>query len=206
MEPNKNKIITGNYFDKYHSKNPLIRHAVNKYLAALGGFLDKIKMEKILDLGCGEGEIIKFLKQKYKPAYVKAYDIDVGLLKDLKKQFPSYDFEIRYLEKDLVEHEEYDLVLCLEVLEHIKEHKQALTNIKKIKAPYFIFSVPNEPFFRLANLARFKYVKRLGNTPGHINNFTYSQFKKLIKQTFPNSQINFKNCLIWNFAFLTTNS
>lgn len=202
----KNQNRAGNYFNKYGSNNSLIKYVVNKYLNTLNYFLEQIKVEKVLDLGCGEGAIIKFLKNKYKNIYIKGYDIDNALIKNLKQKFPGHDFKIGYLEKDLAESQEYDLVLCLEVLEHIQEYKQALENIKRIKTSYLIFSVPNEPFFRFANLARLKYLKRLGNTPGHLNNFTYFQFKKLIKQTFLNHEINFKNCLIWNFAFVKINS
>ena len=71
-----------------------------------------------------------------------------------------------------------------------------------MKFKYLLISVPNEPFFRGSNLARLQYVKKLGNTPGHVNNFTYLEFRRLIKTYFKDDLIEFKICWIWNFAFI----
>jgi 2-polyprenyl-3-methyl-5-hydroxy-6-metoxy-1,4-benzoquinol methylase len=198
-----NKIITGNHYDKYNSKNFLVKFIMNKYFFTLNSYLNRIKFNEILEIGCGEGNIIDFVKNKFKNISVTGYDIDESLIASLKKRYEKDSFGIKYLDsKDFSEKKKYDLVLCLEVLEHIKNYPAALKNLSKIKSNYVLISVPNEPFFRLANVCRFKYLSRFGNTPGHVNNFSYFGFKKLIRKYFPNQKLFFKNCLIWNFVLI----
>lgn len=187
--------MAGNLCDKYNSKNPLIRWVVNRFLNCLYFFLDEIKPKSILDIGCGEGEIEKRSRKRYGNIYIKGIDPgDVRTYKD-------FDFVVgnALTYKD---DNQYDVVIMLEVLEHIKDYKKVLVNIKKIKAKNIIISVPNEPWFRLCNLLRFTYIKRLGNTPGHVNNFTKRNFKKILKENFSARKIKIKSCLIWNFALI----
>ena len=66
----------------------------------------------------------------------------------------------------------YDLVIACEVLEHLEEPEIALSELFRISNKYVLISVPNEPFWRIANFARGKYLNRLGNTPGHINHWS----------------------------------
>jgi 2-polyprenyl-3-methyl-5-hydroxy-6-metoxy-1,4-benzoquinol methylase len=203
MGNKKEKIITGNYFDKYSSKNILVKYAMRKYFNTFEELLKEIKAKKILEVGCGEGEIINYLKKKFPKAEYNGFEIENKLIKKLSKRFPKDKFERVFLDSskfNLIKR--YDLVLCLEVLEHIKAYDKSLENLASIKAKHIIISVPNEPFFRIANVLRFKYLKNLGNTPGHMNNFNYLKFKKIIKNKFPDKVIKFKNALIWNFAYI----
>ena len=129
-------------------------------------------------------------------------DIDNILLASIKKEFPDVKTDTIYLDKETDTKNSYDLALLLEVLEHIEDFEAVLKNISEMKFKYLLISVPNEPFFRGSNLARLKYLKRLGNTPGHVNNFTYLKFRLLIKKYFKDDLIEFKICWIWNFAFI----
>ena len=195
-------VITGNHFNKYESKNPLVKFVMGKYFGCIRYFLDRIKFDSLIDLGCGEGELIRWTSRYYRVSDITACDIDSDLLAQIKFEFPKVKTKTLYLDKETDTKNKYDLAIFLEVLEHIEDYEKALSNISKMNMKYLLISVPNEPFFRGANLARFKYVKRLGNTPGHVNNFTYFKFRKLIKKYFPNDNIEFKVCYIWNFAFI----
>ena len=39
-----------------------------------------------------------------------------------------------------------------------------------------MLSVPREPVWRIANLARLKYIRAFGNTPGHVNHWSRRSF------------------------------
>jgi hypothetical protein len=45
-----------------------------------------------------------------------------------------------------------------------------------------ILSVPNEPIWHLLNMARGKYLTALGNTPGHFQHWSRSQFVAFVLQ------------------------
>jgi len=73
-----------------------------------------------------------------------------------------------------------EAVLCLEVLEHLIQPERALEEICRVCSRYAIMSVPNEPWFRLANLARLKNIRALGNAPGHIQHWGVQSFADLV--------------------------
>lgn len=194
------ETITGNYFNKYKSKNPLVKFIMGKYFNTLFKCLDDLKFKTVLDMGCGEGEILKVLKDKHPKIKGLGLDIDRHMIKQIK--IPDFTFDTKYLDTDSFSVDAYDLVLCLEVLEHIENYELALKNLNKINTKALVISVPNEPFFRLSNLLRLKYIHRWGNTPGHVNNFTITKFKRIIRTHFNNDSIEFYNSWIWNFALI----
>jgi len=78
----------------------------------------------------------------------------------------------------------FSLVTCIEVLEHVDNPEAALREIARITAEWAIISVPNRYLWRLGNLLRGKYLGNAGNTPGHINEWTVSQFRSFIDPYF----------------------
>jgi SAM-dependent methyltransferase len=66
----------------------------------------------------------------------------------------------------------FDLVLAIEVLEHLPDPRQALLEIARVASDAVVISVPWEPVWRIGNVARGRYLAALGNTPGHIQHFS----------------------------------
>ena len=76
------------------------------------------------------------------------------------------------------------MVMCCEVLEHLDDPERALREIRRVCARYCVLSVPNEPFWRLLNLARGAYARNLGNTPGHVNHWSTKHFERYVGDYF----------------------
>jgi 2-polyprenyl-3-methyl-5-hydroxy-6-metoxy-1,4-benzoquinol methylase len=70
----------------------------------------------------------------------------------------------------------FDLVFCLEVLEHMDDPAAALSELCRVCRRYLVLSVPREPLWRVLNMARLKYLSRLGATPGHIQSWSRGGF------------------------------
>ena len=70
----------------------------------------------------------------------------------------------------------YDLVLCLEVLEHLADPARALREIRRVSRQACLLSVPHEPFFRLGNVARGKNLSRLGDPADHVQHWGAAGF------------------------------
>ena len=52
----------GNYYDKYHSANPIVKWMMRKFFNDFGSLLQQVgDIEDILEAGCGEGEVCDFL-------------------------------------------------------------------------------------------------------------------------------------------------
>jgi ubiquinone/menaquinone biosynthesis C-methylase UbiE len=77
--------------------------------------------------------------------------------------------------------DQFDLVLALEVLEHIDDPGAALAEIARVARRAAIISVPNEPLWRVLNMARGAYLCRFGNTPGHLQHWGASSFRRLVE-------------------------
>lgn len=73
-----------------------------------------------------------------------------------------------------------DLVLCLEVLEHLDDPARGLAELARVARHALIVSVPNEPLWRALNCARGKYWRDFGNTPGHLNHWSPRAFERFI--------------------------
>jgi hypothetical protein len=59
-------------------------------------------------------------------------------------------------------------------------------------------SVPHEPWWRLGNMARLKYLRQWGNTPGHINHWSRGGFRQQVGKYFRVLRVT--NPFLWTFV------
>ena len=173
-----NKIVQpeGNFYDKYHSKNPIIKWMMKKYFTSLDDMLIRIgKVKNILEAGCGEGEVINYINLNMGDECVlEAFDISEKVIRQASLQFPK----IKFKQGDIynISSGGYDLVVCCEVLEHLEDPMRALQELKRVSDKFILLSVPREPMWRCLNILRGKYLRRWGNTPGHIRHWNRKSF------------------------------
>jgi len=74
-------------------------------------------------------------------------------------------------------------VAC-EVLEHLEDPEPALVALARVTRHHLFASVPREPLWRVLNLARGRYLGRLGNTPGHLQHWSRAAFVRLLSRHF----------------------
>ena len=186
----------GNYYDKYHSANPIVKWMMKGFKVAIRELLDLVGKEfyQVCEAGCGEGEITSYIKELYPKAKMDAFDISEKVIVDASERIKDINFYIgniytmevhkhgREDEKDVLNKEKYDLVVCSEVLEHLENPERALQNIKGLctENGLILLSVPKEPIWRVCNMARGKYWKGLGNTPGHIQHWSKKEFCRMV--------------------------
>jgi len=111
------------------------------------GLASRIKpKQKVLELGCSSGYLSKFLKEEL-ACHVVAVDID----KDVLKQASVFcdkgivaDLDDESWLKD-IEGETFDVILCADVLEHLKNPVQLLSSLKPFlhSESRLLASVPN---------------------------------------------------------------
>jgi len=177
-------IVIGNTTPKYTAKNPAIRWLTERWVANLEGVFDRVAGDpqgapkRALEVGCGEGVIADRLQHRW--AEVVALDLpDAGLRADWKRYTGP-----RFLHANAhalpFEDHQFDLVVAVEVLEHLHDPVQGLREIARVGSRHVVLSVPREPVFRSCNLFAGRYVKDLGNTPGHLNHWSKSAFVKFV--------------------------
>lgn len=89
----------------------------------------------------------------------------------------------------------FDLVMALEVLEHLDKPQAAIHEIKRVTKKYCLLSVPNEPFFSIGNLLRGKNVSLWGSDPEHIHKWNKRRFLKLLEKDF--KVVEIRNSFPW---------
>ena len=166
---------------KYQSKNPFVRVLLDRFLKEIVLLVGSIDARKVLDLGCGEGFVINRLLSSYSHLEITGTDIDANALNLARHLNPGAKFIECNIYNFQCEKGSFDLVMAIEVLEHMRKPTEVLRKVKEITNKYALFSVPNEPFFRISNFMRGKNFFRLGNDPEHIQNWTKRQFLELLK-------------------------
>ncbi len=170
---------TDNY-KKHTTKSFLQQLLIDRFFSVLFSEIKKLHPESILDVGCGEGFTLQRLKDKGIAKKLEGIEylsraIEIGnqIHPDLKlRQGDIYNLPY----KD----NEFDLVLCTEVLEHLEDPRRALKELKRVAKRYCVISVPNEPWFMLGNFLRGKNVSRWGNDIEHIQHWTHSGIKRFV--------------------------
>lgn len=176
-------IPTGNTYDKYASQNPVERRLMDGFFAALDASLPRTAPARILEVGVGEGEVTARLAARWPDATFCGVDLPDPELAghwDGKAFSPLFGDIGRLPFTD----DTFDLVLAIEVLEHVPYPELALAELSRVARRDIVVSVPREPIWCAANLARGKYLKDLGNTPGHINHWSRKAFAELVGRRF----------------------
>lgn len=195
------EIISGNYFDKYNTKNPVYRRIMKSFFNSILEFIatDNEESIQILEAGCGEGHLASIIMNTSKNILYSGFDIDEKIIEEGKVNNTSGDFRVGSI-YNVQEYltTKYNYVIVSEVLEHIEHPTKAIQQLLLLDSDYFIFSVPREPIWRLLNILRLKYTSKLGNTPGHIQHWSKKKFLNLIESHFQIIQV--KSPLPWTMV------
>ena len=173
--------IVGNLYDKYNSDNPLTRFLMQGFLNCLTELYNFIEPASVLEVGCGEGFLANYLLEhsSKRPQRFEASDLSLDALKVVND--PLIKFRISSIYELPYSANSFDLVVCSEVLEHLEYPGRGLVEIARVAEKGVLLSVPWEPVWRVLNMVRGKYIKALGNTPGHIQHFSRQGLINLVQ-------------------------
>ena len=160
----------------YKSKNPLVKMVSVGRLDKIVDLLPQDKKIKILDAGCGEGQLLlKIFERGYKNIY--GVDITKIAIKQAEKRVKA-NFSLQNLENLNYENEKFDVVICTEVIEHIENYEKVLQELKRIlkKNGLLIITFPNEP---LCVVMRIIFLRR-PIPKDHVSFFSVRKMKKLV--------------------------
>lgn len=140
------------------------------------------RKKRILDIGCGNGLTMKYLREHNKPLQLTGIDISktaVGFAR--KNGLTAYQMDVFSPDfRKFLKTNTFDYILINEVIEHVQSPEVILKDIKTTQKSALIFiSIPNAGFF----LNRIRFL--LGRFPltninlhikEHIRFWTYSDF------------------------------
>lgn len=180
-------IVIGNSYDKYGSRNPLVRHLMRGFERALDGLVARADPRTIHEVGCGEGYWV--LRWRERGIEARGTDfsgrvIEMAQANAAERGLSADVFAVRSIYDLEPGRDGADLVVCCEVLEHLEDPARGLRALAEVARGHLIVSVPREPIWRLLNLARGKYIGDLGNTPGHLQHWSKRSFIAFMQARF----------------------
>ena len=121
---------------------------------------------RICDVGCGTGEMLEILKSSLPPGYpleLSGLDFASSAIAKARKLLPGAALSVGDIYANDLPTGCFDLVLCLETLEHLKRPEKALATLLRICRPggVIVITVPNGD---------------KDSWEGHINFWNASQF------------------------------
>lgn len=188
---------SGNYL-KYQTKNPLKVLLINNYFKKLDSLISGLDFNNCLDAGCGEGlDLLKLIRKSLYKKQITGVDLNDSALSVAKKNLSGCRFYNANVLSLPFENKTFDLVLCLEVLEHLRHPHLATKEIERVTQKYTIYSVPNEPWFSLLRMLGFKNLLSFGNHPEHLQRWNKKSIKNFFKKTIKNSSIIIASSFPW---------
>jgi ubiquinone/menaquinone biosynthesis C-methylase UbiE len=181
-------VVAGNVYDKYHTSNPLARHLMQGFLQSFDQLFELLPGERVLEVGCGEGYLMERMRRRYPEATMAGLDISYGIVQTARDGasasfLQASAYELPWPDKS------WDVVVACEVMEHLDEPERALAELRRVGRRACLLSVPREPLWRLANMARGRYLSSLGNTPGHVQHWGRDRFAAMVAQYFTVKEI-----------------
>lgn len=176
------KCTIEEFEEKYEKNNFITKKIINNFFNCLFKIIPPTN--NLLEVGCGTGHSSKIIYEKTHPSKITISDNDELLLKIAQKKIPTATIVLEDAQKLSHKDNQFDLVLCLEVLEHIKNFETVLNELQRVSSKNVIISVPNEPLWRILNFLRGKYLTNFGNTPGHVNHWSEKKMADLLKTKF----------------------
>jgi 2-polyprenyl-3-methyl-5-hydroxy-6-metoxy-1,4-benzoquinol methylase len=169
---------------KHLNPNPVQRYLLWRFHRQIASLLKATGAEKILDAGCGEGFVVSYLLQGNDRLAITGIDCSPQAIEMARQMVPGVLFNVGDLREMPYSDDSFDLVMCLEVLEHLPDPHKGLRELRRVTSAHCLVSVPHEPFFRATNFLRGKHVPAWGRDPEHLQHWTARQFHCLMEQHF----------------------
>jgi 2-polyprenyl-3-methyl-5-hydroxy-6-metoxy-1,4-benzoquinol methylase len=195
-------IVIGNVEDKYASRNPIALRLVDGFLRSFRDLVVRSGARSAFEAGCGEGRLTLELARL--GLAVRATDFSTEIIEEARRRARESErpelaaaFAVADVH-DLGELDGAELVVCCEVFEHLREPDRALDGLARLATPWLLASVPREPLWRALNVARGRYVARLGDTPGHLQHWSKRGFLRFLSRRFEIVEV--RSPLPWTMA------
>ena len=170
---------------------------INQYLKQLGWLVNTVNPKTVISLGCGDGYPDRHVLVKFPLLVLTGIDKDKNKIEKAKILNPPGNYIVDDILTRRFKADEYDLVMCLQVLEHFTNYDLVVRKIKEA-SKYAIISVPWEPWFSLLSLLGLRNLKHFGRHPDHVNFWSPVTFKNTLRKHF--TSVKIYRSFPWLFA------
>lgn len=197
-----NELMSRNFDHALYYENPFSitswveKNRLKTITNLIASHMKKYKLENpsILEVGCGDGYVLKEINNKIKTTNLIGVDVNQKWLDSAKSRLNEKVKLIYGFAEELpFESNSIDIIVCTEVLEHVIDPEIVLQELKRVIKPNcpIIVSIPNEKLINqlkdiLAKIGLYKklmpHVKK--DNEWHLHDFDLNLLKDLVKNDF----------------------
>jgi len=159
-----------------HIKGETMQEHLHRYAVAA----DLAKGRTVLDIACGEGYGASLLAKV--AAKVMAVDIDGATIQKAAEKYKAENLD--FLTGSLLQipfpDRSFDMITCFETIEHITEHEQALSELKRVLKPGGILMISTPDRVNYSEIREYKNLF-------HRKELDGEELKSLIRKFFSSS-------------------
>lgn len=112
-------VIAGTVYDNYGSGNPLVSRLMAGFFSAFTELIQPLSVERCLEVGCGEGWLMRYLKEPRKEMVIWGSDISEEILGVAVGMNCDCSLIAASVESLPFKTGAFDLVVACELLEHV---------------------------------------------------------------------------------------
>ncbi len=173
--------VEEDFASKYTEAGPVASWLIDRFFAGVADLAGRIRPDSVLEVGCGEGFSTQRLARILGPSVrLEAGDVEPRLVGRARARNPGVPIACESAYALDRPDGAFDLVVCLEVLEHLERPDEALAELCRVARRAILVSVPREPLWRALNVLRGKYLAAAGNTPGHLQHWSRRGFARFV--------------------------
>jgi len=152
----------------------------------------------MLDIGCGSGYGTAHLSKTARTAVGIDVDHDAVVYCKANLHQPNLTFAQASATQLPFPDQSFDLITAFEVIEHITGWRELLIEARRLLRPkgVFLVSTPNKDYYNESRTTA-------GPNPFHVHEFTYSEFRAALADSFPDTEILLQN-LVNGVAFTSS--
>jgi SAM-dependent methyltransferase len=161
---------------------------MNEHMARYAFAARLSRMKRVLDAGCGSGYGSAELSRL--ALHVVGADISAEAIAFARAHYqrPNLSFELATCSALPHRDAAFDLVVAFEVIEHIKDWRQFLLEVRRVLAPggQFVVSTPNRLYYA-------EQRRIAGPNPFHEHEFDFDEFRDELSAVFPHLSLFLEN-------------
>ncbi|MBX3071453.1 MAG: methyltransferase domain-containing protein [Thermomicrobiales bacterium] len=169
-------------FRKHTHANPVQKKLIDRFHHVVVGKIAELAPESFLDAGCGEGFVSGYLLDRMPGLEILGFDWNPDSVRMAVERNPAGSYMVADITQLPFDDKQFDVAGCFEVLEHLYDPEKALGELLRVSRQAIVLSVPHEPWFCMANVARGKNldITPKGSDPDHRQFWNRSAFQAFV--------------------------
>jgi len=177
--------VPANYYQKGTRTNLLQRYWHKTKINFALKLLSDLSFKNCLEVGSASGYLISEIAKEHPGVNFEAIDAYSKAIEFAKKHYPKINFSVAEAEKLPFKNNQFDVILCYETIEHIRDPQKAVLEMKRVlkKDGKLILAMDSGSLaFRVI---WFFWEKSYGRVwqEAHLNPYHYSDLEKLVSKS-----------------------